>query len=107
MEDLWKIVVVILYLHLGLVIELHDVIRGLRDGRETGTTPLKDKLLQYLMAMREEVLYEIFLDLHKEYYSLDRDRCLEIREGYGVELRALCLIRKYWDLLIMVVQEWG
>ena len=28
--------------------------------------------------MREEFLYVIFLDLHKEYDALDRSRCLEI-----------------------------
>ena len=31
--------------------------------------------------MREEVLYVIFLDLHKAYDALDRSRCLEILEG--------------------------
>ena len=35
-------------------------------------------------ALREEVLYVIFLDLHKAYDALDRSRCLDILEGYGV-----------------------
>ena len=34
--------------------------------------------------MREEVLYVIFLDLHKEYDALDRHRCLIILEGYSL-----------------------
>ena len=34
--------------------------------------------------MREEVLYMIFLDLHKAYDALDMSRCLKILEGYGV-----------------------
>ena len=34
--------------------------------------------------MREEVLYMIFLDLTKVYDALDRSRCLDILEGYGV-----------------------
>ena len=38
--------------------------------------------------MREEVLYVIFLDLHKAYGTLDRSRCLEILEGDGVVPRA-------------------
>ena len=43
-----------------------------------GNASLEAKLLQQLMEMREEVLYEIFLDLHKAYEDLDRGRCLEI-----------------------------
>ena len=34
------------------------------------------KLLQQLAALREEVLYLIFLDLTKEYDALERSRCL-------------------------------
>ena len=34
--------------------------------------------------MREEVLYVIFLNLTKAYDALDRSRCLDILEGYGV-----------------------
>ena len=37
---------------------------------------LKVKLLQQLAALREEVLYVIFLNLHKAYDALDSSRCL-------------------------------
>ena len=40
-----------------------DVLCGFRAGRGTGTTYLKAKMLQQLMAMMEEILYAIFLDL--------------------------------------------
>ena len=43
---------------------------------------IADKFL--LAALREEILYRIFLDLHKAYHALDRSRCLEILGGYGV-----------------------
>ena len=59
-------------------ITYHDLLHGFRVGRGTGTATLKAKLLQQLAAMREEVLYVIFLDLHKAYDALDRSRCLEI-----------------------------
>ena len=39
--------------------------------------------------MREAVLFELFLDLQKEYYALDWDRCLEILSEYGVSPRTL------------------
>ena len=39
-----------------------------------GTETLEAKLLQQLVALREEVLYVIFLGLHKSYDALDRSR---------------------------------
>ena len=48
-------------------ITYHDPLHGFRAGRGTGTATLKAKLLQQLAAMREEVLYVIFLDLTKPY----------------------------------------
>ena len=57
---------------------LHDFLRGFRAGRGTDTTTLEAKMLQQLAALREELLYVIFLELHKAYAALDRSRCLEI-----------------------------
>ena len=57
--------------------------------------------------MREAVLHEIFLELHKEYDALDRSRCLEILEGYGVGPRALLILRRYWEWLNMVEPAGG
>ena len=42
------------------------------------TNSLKAKLLQDLTAMRDDFLYEIFLDLHKEYDALEREWCINI-----------------------------
>ena len=72
---------------------LHDFLHIFRAGCGTGTATLEAKLLQQLAALREEVLYVIFLDLHQVYDALDRSRCLEILEGYGVGPRACCLLR--------------
>ena len=49
----------------------------------------------------------IFLDLHKAYDALDRSRCLEILEGYGVGPKARTLLTNYWRLLIMVARAGG
>ena len=57
--------------------------------------------------MREEVLYVIFLDLTKAYDALDRSRCLEILEGYGVGPSAKRLLTTYWRRLTMVARESG
>ena len=49
-----------------------------RAGRGTGTAALEASLLQQLTAMREAVLFEVFLDLQKAYDTMDWDRFLEI-----------------------------
>ena len=55
----------------------------------------------------EEVLYVIFLYLHKAYDALDRSRCLEILEGYGVVPRACRIHWTYWGRLRMVAKAGG
>ena len=56
---------VILHCRLTAGIKQHDALHGFWEGRGTGTATLEAKLLQQLAAMREEVLYVIFLDLTK------------------------------------------
>ena len=57
--------------------------------------------------MREEVLYVIFLDLTKSYDALDRSRCLEILEDYGVGPSTKRLLTTYWRRLNMVARAGG
>ena len=102
MEVMWKVVAAILHRRLTASITYHDFLHGFRVSRGTGTTNLDAKLLQQLAALREEVLYVIFLDLHKAYDALDRSRCLEILEGCGVGPRARRLLRAYWGKMKMV-----
>ena len=83
-EVTWKLMTVILHRRLTTGIQLHDVLHRFWEGRGTGMATLEAKLLQQLAAMREEVLYVIFLDLTKAYDALDRSRSLEILKGYGV-----------------------
>ena len=49
----------------------------------------------------------IFLDLHKAYDALNRSRCLDILEGYGVGPRACRILRTYWSRLRMVAKAGG
>ena len=62
---------------------------------------------QKLAAMREEVLYVIFLDLTKAYGALDRSRCLDILEGYSVGPSSRRLLTTYWRRLTMVARAGG
>ena len=97
----------ILNRHFTSSITFHDVLHGFRAGRGTGTATLEAKLLQQIAAMREEVLYVIFLDLTKAYDALDRSRCLDILEGYGVGPSARRLLQTYWRRLTMVARAGG
>ena len=38
---------------------------------------------------------------------MDRSRCLNILEGYGVGPRAFRLLRRYWERMKMVVRAGG
>ena len=106
-EVMWKVVAAILNRRVTSSITYHDALHGFRAGRGTGTATLEAKLLQQLAAMREEVLYVIFLDLTKAYDALDRSRCLDILEGYGVGPNARRLLTKYWRRLTMVARAAG
>ena len=88
-------------------ITFHNFLHGFWAGRGTGTATLEAKLLHQLAALREEVLYVILLGPHKAYYALDRSRCLEILEGYGVGPRDCRLLQTYWRRLTMVARAGG
>ena len=91
-EVMWKVVAAILNLRFTDYITYHNFLHGFRAGCGTGTANLEAKLLQQIAELREEFLYVIFLDLHKAYDALDRSRCLEILEGYGVGPKARRLL---------------
>ena len=68
--------VVIINRRLSTDISFHEMLHRFQDGGGTGTPLLKSKLIQQLMAMTQEVMYVIFLDLYKANDTLDRDRFL-------------------------------
>ena len=104
---MWKVVAAILNLRLTASITFHNFLHGFWVGRGTGTATLEVNLLRQLAALREEVLYVIFLDLHKAYDALDRSRCLEILKGYSVGPQACWLLQTYWRQLTMVARAGG
>ena len=101
---MWKVVVAILNCRLTAFIAFHNFPHIFRAGGGIGTSTPEAKLLQKLVALREEVLYMIFLDMHKAYDALDRSRCLEIMEGYGVVPKSRRLLTNYWRRLTMVAR---
>ena len=79
---LCKTVTGILNCRLAATIQIKYTLHGFCMGTCIGTASLKAKLLQQIKNMREEVLYEIFLDLHKTYDTLKRDFCFEVLAAY-------------------------
>ena len=55
---------------------LHDTLHGFIEGRGTGTDNLEAKLVQQLESIAHEPLFQVFLDVRKEYDLLDRGWCL-------------------------------
>ena len=104
---MWKVVAEIQNRRFTASINYHDFLHGFRTGCGSGTTTLEANLLQHLAALREEVLYVIILELHRAYDALDRSRCLEILEEYGIGPRARKLLQTYWHHLTMVARTGG
>ena len=75
-EVLWKTITSLLNLPIAAAISFHDTLHGFWAGRGMGTANFEAKLLQQLTAMREAVLFNLFLDIRKAYDALDRERAL-------------------------------
>ena len=71
-------------------------------GQGTGTVSLDANLFPQLTAMREAVLFEVFLGIWKACDVLDRERSLDLLTAYGIGPRTVQLLRKYWNQLTMV-----
>ena len=83
MEVMWKLFWGVINRRIREAVKYHNVLHGLRIGRGMGTTSIEYKLLHQLAEMKEEVLYEVFLDLRKSYGSIERERHMEILVRLG------------------------
>ena len=106
-EVLWKVIPVFINFWISSSIQFHDAIYEFRAGRGTGTSTLKDNLLQQLITMREKFLHYIFLNLQKPYDALYRGLCLDILEGCGVGSMTLRILRTYRARLQMAAKAVG
>ena len=93
------------HLTIGTVVQFHCLFCGFREGQGTGTASLEAKFLRQLTSEREEVLYFFFLDLHKSYDALDRERYMEILVEYGFGPRMEIILWYYWDHISMVARS--
>ena len=65
------------------------------------------KLLQNIEGMRKEVLYDIFVCIHKVYDVMDWGHALAILEGCGVGPQVFQLLAQYWYRETMVTKVSG
>ena len=84
------------------VIEFHNCLHGFLSGRGTGTSTTEVKPVQQLAYLEQQPLFGIFVDLKKAHNAMDRGKCLDILEDYGVEPKLLRLLRQFWDNAEMV-----
>ena len=86
-------------------IQYHEAIHGFRVGRGTGTALLEAKLLNGLAKKEGRTLYQVFLDISKAYYSIDREQMLYILEGYGVGSNLRRLLINFWEAQVVAVRQ--
>ena len=106
-EVLWKVVSSIINARLQASINFHDSLHGFRSQRGTGTATIEAKLVQQLAIVHQVPLFAVFLDLHKAYDSLDRNRTLDILAAYGVGPNTIRLLQRYWAQQRIVVRSRG
>ena len=85
------------YVRIKQSVTLHYKFRGFRTGRGAGIDTLGAKLGQQLVGLAHEPLFQVLLDVHKAYNSLDRGRCMEILQGCGMVHNMARLISQHWD----------
>ena len=101
-EVLWNTVTGVINCRIRDTISYHDVLHGFRAGRSTGKKSIEPNLIQHLTVTREEILYEVFLDLQKEYYALEQERRMEVLVAYILGTWTELLLCRYWKRLTIV-----
>ena len=75
LEPIWKVLEWIMDLRLD-VIDLHDTLHGFCANRRPWTVVIEAKLAQHLSDLELQPFYGVFLNLHKAFDAVDRDRTL-------------------------------
>ena len=80
----WKVCVTVVNCQIKGSMNLHHALDGFKARRGTRTATLEEKLAQQLAGITHKPLFQMFLDVRKEYDSLNRGLCMEIMRGYGM-----------------------
>ncbi len=68
---------------------------------------IEAKLVQQLVWMEQELLYQVFVKLRKAYNHLDQEQFLAIMTEYGVGPKLLHLQTMFWNQAQMVCRAGG
>ena len=96
-EVAWKVYTAAVNCWLKRGVVLQDALHGFRGVQGTWTATLEAKLAQQLVGPENDPLFKVFLDIRKEYDSLDRDQCIKIMRGYGMGPNLTCLLKSNWE----------
>jgi hypothetical protein len=101
LEPIWKVIEQIIDHRLD-AFEFHNSLYGCRNKRGMETAIIEAKLAQQLSYLKLKPFYGVFLDLHKVFDAMDRERCIMILEGYRAGPWLVQLVHSYWRDVIMV-----
>jgi hypothetical protein len=107
LEVVYKLVSSIINRRLTNTVKFHDAVHGFRVGRGTGTAIIEAKLRMQLAQRSTKPYYMVFLDLKKAYDTLDRNRTLQILEGYGLGANLRRFLSMIWEGDTMVPKQSG
>ena len=93
----WKVCSSVVNFRLNQGVVLHSALNRFIEGRVMGTATLESKMAQQLAVLPHNTLFQVFLDIHRTYNSLDRDLCLEVLNGYGMRPNLTRLLKPYWE----------
>ena len=76
---------------------LHDYLHEFIHGRGVATSTMEENLAHHLTGMCHGSLFQALLDVQKTYDFMDRGRCREILEDYGLGKKIWRLVQRFWD----------
>ena len=95
-EVIWKVFTLIVNNQLLCTTILHNDLNGFIKGRGIGTEIMEENLEHQLAGIFHAPLFHVFINVQKDYDSLDIGRYMEILRGYGLGPKLHGLLQRYW-----------
>jgi len=102
LEQLWKLISVVVNCHLMMATKFHDDLHGFLLGCGMGMACLKAKLEAQLAFLSGHPLYHVYLDFSKAYDLINQGSTLTILHDYGMGPRIIQLLEHFWDQHVVI-----